>query len=432
MFKIGCAEKMLEVPLFVELYGYGPFQGRRNQGILDPLYTRAFSFFDGEKRFLVVYTDIGSTPEDYARELRKYFAEKYDLDPAGITFIATHTHSAPKLSFKGASAFGTPDPEFQEIWKNAVKEVVEKALSSEEEIEKAYAGKAPLSEKIGVNRIDGESNTTDPAIRWVKFMKKDGSCKVLLHNHGVHGICCNMGLSRLVSADWMGGANAQIKEKNLCEMPLFFQGACGDINTARSFHSTQDRNIARTLTASYVSDLANDLEKGEEIELGKFSFAFKTVEFPTIKQDAASLRKDAELFRTKGGGFWNEIAYRLEEMAILIDKGIGIAPSCHDLQLVQLGKELSFFFVPGELFIKPALEILEGSKAKFPFIMTYANGNVGYLFTEEVSKRYPTIDCHQDQMFGYYEIYGYMQSHRFKYQDNIANFVVTTLKEMEK
>ena len=79
MFKLGCAEKMLEVPLFVELYGYGPFMGRRNQGTLEPLYARAFSFFDGEKRFLIFYSDTGSIPTDYAREFRSYFAEKYNL-----------------------------------------------------------------------------------------------------------------------------------------------------------------------------------------------------------------------------------------------------------------------------------------------------------------------------------------------------------------
>ena len=48
MFKIGCAEQKLEVPLFTELYVYGPYAGRRNMGVHEDLYCRAFSFFNGE------------------------------------------------------------------------------------------------------------------------------------------------------------------------------------------------------------------------------------------------------------------------------------------------------------------------------------------------------------------------------------------------
>ena len=433
MFKIGCAEKMLEVPLFAELYGYGPFQGRRNQGILEPIYVRAFSFFDGEKRFLIFYSDTGSISTDYAREFRSYFAEKYNLDPAGISFIATHTHSAPTVG--ECIAFGTPHPEFQKIWKEAIKEVGEKALAGEEEIVKAVTGQAPLTEKIGTNRIDPESNITDPAIRWVRFFKKDGSCKVIVHNHGTHGIACNGGLARMVSSDWMGGANAIIKEKGLCEMPLFLQGPAGDINSVKAFSNTDDRNIARTIGARYVAQMEKDFANGVEVPLGKFSFSLKTVVFPSIRQDAASLRKDAELFRQKDPnpmGFWGQIAFRLEEMAILEETGIGVKDTECELQVVQLGEEFSFFFIPGELFIKPGLEIMKNSKAKYPFLMNYANGSVGYIFTEEVSKRYPTIDSPAPKTFGYYELYGYMQSLRFKFQDNVADFVVETLKEMEK
>ena len=34
---VGVAENALKVPLFAELYGYGPFKGRRNIGTRDPL-----------------------------------------------------------------------------------------------------------------------------------------------------------------------------------------------------------------------------------------------------------------------------------------------------------------------------------------------------------------------------------------------------------
>ena len=56
-FRLGCAEEALEVPLFVELYGYGPFIGRRNLGAHDPLYCRAFYFDDGRNRAMFITAD---------------------------------------------------------------------------------------------------------------------------------------------------------------------------------------------------------------------------------------------------------------------------------------------------------------------------------------------------------------------------------------
>ncbi len=42
--RVGVAEKELDVPLFAELYGYGPYDERRQMEIHDPLYVRAYSF----------------------------------------------------------------------------------------------------------------------------------------------------------------------------------------------------------------------------------------------------------------------------------------------------------------------------------------------------------------------------------------------------
>ena len=70
MLRIGCAEKELDIPLFAELYGYGPYAERKTRGQTSPLYCRAFSFNDGKRRAMVIYTDVCSTDDAYAREMR--------------------------------------------------------------------------------------------------------------------------------------------------------------------------------------------------------------------------------------------------------------------------------------------------------------------------------------------------------------------------
>ena len=55
---VGCSEAEIPVPLFTELYGYGPFLGRRNRGVHDPLHCRVASFGDGDDRLIVVTNDL--------------------------------------------------------------------------------------------------------------------------------------------------------------------------------------------------------------------------------------------------------------------------------------------------------------------------------------------------------------------------------------
>jgi len=50
----------------------------------------------------------------------------------------------------------------------------------------------------------------------------------------------------------------------------------------------------------------------------------------------------------------------------------------HDLQILRIG-ELAFFFVPGELYIEPGLELMKQSGSDFPFVATVSNGNGGYI-----------------------------------------------------
>ncbi len=421
MLKIGCCEQVLDVPLFAELYGYGPFAGRRNRGIHDPLYCRAVTFSDGEQRALIVYTDTCVTADLLVQKMRARLASLYCLDPNGVAFVATHTHSAPLLG-DGSIGSGERNPGFEQIWENTVIKAVGAALADEEEIIEADAGKSPLAKPLGKNRVEPDKNVTDPAIRWVRFRRADGSAKLLIHNHGIHGVASNGNLYRSVSADWMGAANKLIRDRGVVQMPLFLLGPAGDINTVTSCRELGTDNAAEQIAEAYVNDLENDLQNGKKVDVSKIAFKLWNVEFPTISQNAEELRKDAEVFRSFAESYWNNNADRLEEMAILAGCGRDLGVR-HDLQILRIG-ELMFFFVPGELYIEPGMELMKQSGSDFPFVATVSNGNGAYLFTEASALRYPDIASKSKQLFGYYELYGYMHSLRFKYRNDIAAFVI--------
>ncbi len=434
MFKAGCAEQMLDVPLFTELYGYGPYAGRRNTGVHEPLYCRAFSFYDGEKRAMIIYSDLCSTDDQYAREMRAAIASRLRINPEGIAFAATHTHSGPAMSADSPDTSGIRNAEFQNYWKQVVLKVAIQAFHDEEKIAFAEAGKASLARPIGTNRVEPEKNITDPAIRWMRFFRPDGTVKLLIHNHGVHGIADSGPLYKKASSDWMGAANRIIRERKLADYALFLQGPAGDINTRTTCAAEKRETVGSELAEEYVGYLAGGLSSGAPVEISKIAFGLKTFEFPTIKQTSDELRKDAAAFRAKGKterekDYWAINASRLEEMALMADEGYELGIS-HDLQVIRLG-ETTFFFVPGELYIEPGLELLNGSTAKNAFAATLSNGNGVYIFTEKSALRYPTPFTQAEKLFGYYEIYGYMHQLRFKYQNHIASFVVNNLLNME-
>ena len=431
MFRLGCGEKKLSIPLFAELYGYGMFAGRRNPGVMGDLYCRAFSFNDGEKRAMVIYTDTCTTDDSYAREMRNRISVQHSIHPDYITFVATHTHSAPALFRKGFCGSGIPDPDFQEHWKETVMEVAEMAFYDEEEIAHAEAGKCPLTQKLGTNRVEPEKDITDETIRWVKFIRPDGSCKVLLHSHGVHGICMNGPHYKIASSDWAGAVNALIQEEKLADMPLFMLGPCGDINARfTSLKNPEMENAARCTAELYVADLKKGLASGgKKITDLTIRAAMETVRVPVKKQTIEELEKDAAEFRAINE-YEADRAKLVDEMIIRIKKGDDLT-ALHDFQVLQLG-ELSLLFIPGEYFVEDGKALMEHSAAEFAFAVTVANGNGMYFPPEWLMKRFPSPSSKGNAGFGYYEIHCYPARHRYRYADHISKFVADKLLELEQ
>lgn len=434
MFRLGCAEAEFKVPLFVELYGYGPYAGRKNLGTIEPLYCRAYSFNDGQNRAMILYSDICGTDDLYARELRARISSTLHLNPESIAFTATHTHSGPAIGAGIQESVGIPNAALQETWKQLMFETAVNAFYDEEEIASADAGAAIPDQPIGKNRVEPETNITDPAIRFMRFKRADGSVKLLIHNHAGHGIADSGSLTKYVSSDWMGKINRFIKEEKLADYPLFLQGAAGDQNVRISCYHTGDPESSGKLAKEYLSYLKRDIPNAAEVSLDGISFILKTVKFPTVEQTAEELRQDEANFRTKGTTpaekeYWNVIADRLSEMVIKLERGDNL-DSLHDLQIIRIG-DAEFIFIPGELFIGPGMDMLNGADGKFPFLSTLSNGNGSYLFDRNCAEKFQSIFSGHGG-WGFYEIYTYMYRHRFKYRDDIAQFLVDQIRKLEK
>lgn len=432
MFKIGFAEQIVEVPLFAELYGYGPFYGRRNIKTRDPLYCRVFTFRDEEdNRAMFVYTDTCTMPNHYARVMRSELSLTYRIDPECIAFSASHTHTGPLLGLRSSVGSGESDPAYQRNWFEAVRKAAGEAVKAETDIAYAEAGKSPLARKLGRNRVDPAKNNTDESIRWVQFVGTDGKVKVLLHNHGIHGVAINGDFARWVSADWMGAANRMIKEEGLAEMPFFLLGACGDVNTYTSCMELKNDTAADLIASQYLEDLKKGMAAGGE-KLTDLSIRgiLRVKKFPTVDMTLEEMAREKESFSS----FNEQYALRINELMILKEQGHDFSV-WNDLQVIRMG-ELSFFFIPGEYFVEDGAALMAKARGKYPLIGSVSNGNGTYFPSLENMKRFPDAEsfhsCENSGVFGFYEIYCCYSCMRMRYADHIASFVADNLLEMEK
>lgn len=430
---VGAAESIVDVPLFAELGGYGPFRGRRNIGVRDPLYCRVLTVNDGNRRNVVVITDMIASSQLHCRLLRMELAEEFSLFPESIMFAGTHTHSGPSLASCDVG-YGEPSAQFAENWRAAVKANLRGAIANEEAV-RVFCGKAPIRKALGSRRTMGGDKHTDPHIRFVKFCRPDGSVKVLLHNHAMHGVV--FGPQLYVSADWMGDANRKIKERKLCEIPLYLYGTAGDVNVIWTHQGAErDKNLD-WISESYTNDLENALNECEEIPLFKVQSVLKSIELPTEKVVADEYRSVAEVLQEKaqkGLGdvkLLNFIHDRMIEMAVMAERGHDFRV-IRDFQIFRMG-ELEIFAIPGEAFLQIGEELMAKAKGRFPLALSVANGDSGYFPDREMFERYPSVfDCDDFGAFGFYEVWFGPGQLRAKYKPEISAFIVEQLLELEK
>jgi len=437
--RVGCAENIIEVPLFAELNGYGPYLGRRNLSVRDPLYARALTVNDGQARNVIIVTDTVTMDELECRRLRAELATEFVIDPEGIMFIGTHTHSAPCIKPPAVVGYGDPNAEYLENWRRTIRQSVKEALANEEPV-RAFAGKAPIRKPIGERRTTAADKHTDPEIRWVKIVRADGTVKVLLHNYAMHGVV--FGPTLFVSADWMGDANRKIKERKLADLAFFMYGTAGDVNVIWTGDGQKRDENLDWITESYVNDLEADLANGEEISLAPVSCRLKATELPTEKVDPVEYRDYAEKIIAKVPDRYarhaaNQVESllfyafaRLNEMAVLAERGHDFRV-IRDLQALRMG-DLAVYAVPGEPFLAMGEEIRERSPFKFPLAVSVANGSGGYFPTPEMFEQYPSFLSSDDLgAFGFFEVWSGFFALRATYKPNIVPFLIDSLLNLQ-
>ena len=413
--QVGCSDAEIHVPLFTELYGYGPFLGRRNRGVRDPLCCRVASFRCGDDRLIVVTNDLVTIDPDAAWAVRSEMGRRLHMPATNIMITGTHTHSGPTIS--PGIGWGELDPAFRDGW---IRVAVEQALraAADESPVHVTAGTCPLLETLGTNRIS-KGGPTDPDIRWIRFTRPDGSVKLLLHNHGMHGVVFGKDML-LVSADWPGAVNDLALREGLADNVLFLQGAAGNVNTEPCCLGLEAGEPHLTRIAdSYVGSLKQGLTAGgHAMDPLPLRSVLAPTPLPCEPVTPEGLREAADALR--GTAIRPYLPDRLEEMALHLEAGNDVDVVA-DLQAMRIGGIYIYAF-PGEPFVELGTEIMAKSPGEMALVAEVANGNCRYFPTPEVFARHP--DIRRPSGYGFYEIHQGCGRFMPTYRSDIAPFLI--------
>ena len=388
-------KKQLDIPLPIYLEGYFNRKDPATE-IHDPLNISCFYLTSADKEMAVFGLDLLGIYFGTYDKLVQAIKEKVNRPQLDIVISSAHTHSAP--GFRGAMPGGHTlnlDKLFDEIVSKAVI-ILTEAPEIAAEATLRYSEK-PI-ENVGANRRNKDIKV-NTVLRKLAF-DFDGKEALIINFpcHPTHMSARNL----LVSKDFQGAAMDELAGQGF--IPMFLQGACGDISTRFTRVDQTFEDMARIghLFAEEIKDqLPEDsftiddfsyqehcftIEKktyqSEEYYLNEIEKHKANLEANRASMSAADLR----ILETAVEGINVEYQYSLMQQYIDTNIRCGI---------LTLGEKLAFVFLPFELFSRISDYIVANSPVEHLMVVGYSFDGLGYLPDEASFEQsgYEVLSC---------------------------------------
>jgi neutral ceramidase len=409
MLRAGWSRADITPPAGVDLCGFGGRAGP-SQGVHDPLSAKALCVTDGERRIALITADLIGLDAGTVTEVRRRVGERFGREAPALMIACSHTHSGP--STPCLPFLGVPDPAYMESLIATLADLVVKASSAMSEAEIAF-GQAEV--QVGINRRQrveegrivlgrNEDGTTAPYVDVLRAQTGIG-CAVLF-SHTAHPVTLG-GDNLLISADWPGYAQHFVEEAlgERC-VALYGQGCCGNINSdpRGSFEIAEQQGRA---VAEAVAKAAATLRPAAD---GAVGAASEVVELPlqdpppldeaqallafAVRERDANAATDNHGMKLTRQGLvaWGE------RLVALAEAGATHLTQPFEVQALRIA-DTAIVGLPGEVFVEYQHQIKACSPFAQTFVLAYANGNIGYVPTEEA---FPQGGYEVDSAIKYY------------------------------
>ncbi len=357
----------------------------------DPLYARVAVLDGGDEAVAFIQLDTLSIRWTQVNDIRQRIAARCGFPGDHILVAATHTHAGPAVAHCGDVR---RDEGYLEEMVARVVDAFATALASRQAatVGQGSTFEFGLSHNRRVVMRDGTTCThgsfldpnalflegpMDPEVAVLAVRGQQGNLLGALVNFACHPV--HLGPDPCFSAGFPGVFAAAMQTAG-CPVPLFLNGAAGNLHTSDPMHGTagQPMEVVGETLARAALRVIETIPFSDQVTLGARS---RTV--------ALSYRQinEAEVTGTTRG------AQRFVDPAIYerIIPGLlqrirerGTQPA--EVQALRVG-DRAFVGIPAEYFVEHGLHIKEETHPAHTLVVGWANGMVGYVPHRDAFRR---------------------------------------------
>ncbi len=365
--------------------------------VIDPLFAHAAVFHDGTRTIAFLSLDVVIVEREYVLAIREQISRACPIPPDCIMVCATHNHACPAVVERPWSA---KDHEYLE-------HMIERAVAA---TIKAYHAMVPVAVGTGTC-YEGRVSFNR------RFIMKNGSVisqpshdivdREVLFGEGIIdpqvGVLCVRDLNRNIigmlvnfachavhlmgslSAGFPGVLSDRLKEtygkRSVC---VFLNGACGNVIhrnfTDPGYEDTKDKigSILADDVIRIVERVTYSRQAGIAAACTRMAIRYRAIDGLEQNMDDLSSFNVFKSLIERGWYQWS-----LEKLRTLHSK------SDHEdaeIQVLRIGDSI-FGAVPAEYFSQHSLRIKEQSPVAETFVVSLANGWLGYIPHREAFDR---------------------------------------------
>jgi neutral ceramidase len=413
LLKVGFAERDITPDVGMEYPGnYFPTY---LTGFHDACKVRAAVFDDGKMRVALVGTDSVMIPGNVVAEARKLIQQRCGIAPGSVMVGAAHNHSGGPVvgepgQYDQASEFikdlNEESPHASTGYlKLVVEQIANAVCEADQNRIEAYCGsESGIEDKVGFSRrfqmkngftythpgqgnpdIVGYAGPIDPQVGVIGAWDKDGRFLGCVVNYTCHATT-NPGSGSEASANWIYYMEKVIRGAMGAEVPVvFLQGAAGNVTQVDNLSpykypkNTQWAEFVGGRVGAEAVKVLLTMVPGNLAPLDAKSTVLqikRRVPSPEHVREAYALVKQNidSVDRTK---------WIFAKETVLLDYIVKRSPAVPvEVQAIQIGPVV-FVSNPAELFCQAGLDIKAASHFPQTRVVSYANGHVGYVPTED-------------------------------------------------
>lgn len=384
MLKAGQASREITPPLGIELAGFHkpPGQERKITAIRQPPVARALALQSGETQAAIVSLEVLGFARDFAVGIQERVGRQTGIPAAHVRVCATHTHSAPTLSF--LRQWGAVSKEYLQTVADRAVEAVAAAQKDLAETD-LYLGKQRVvggnhnrttktwrsDEAFGPEASDSE-RWLDTMLHALYFLREKPKESLLWYQFSAHPVCYTDGSA---GPDWPGLVASKIRARDGYD-PGFLQGHCGDVNPGdgATFLGDPEKVSEAVWTA-----LHHATSHSENVPVEAIRVIRSEVRLPL---DMARLRSELELYRKQPeictAGEWVDAGFAKDWYASASQWPEDRREYAAPISGLALG-DVALLFHPAELYSSYGLTIQRDSPFRDTLVCGYTDDLVGYV-----------------------------------------------------